>query len=304
MNGVEGPEHRTSDMPEVEDRMTRYLLGELSPEEMLQVETEYFRDEDYFESIQALEDQLVRDFIRGEMSPDLYRRFEARYRSSPELNEKIEFAQAVFSGCSSLIVEERRGVAATPSRDPLTYLRDFFRFTAPVFQYASAAVALLGIGLGYYEWTQTTRLKSELAQFREQNNSLAQQKSALDRAFADLPKIPPLVASFVLMPGVSRDQSKATVLSVPDGLGNVQFKLPLPSGMKYHGFRIVLQRVPTTLVSTQDLPPDALVDSGKALKLSIPSVSLKAGRYVLYVKGHTERGEYEDVQYYTFAVEK
>jgi anti-sigma factor RsiW len=291
-------------MPEVEDRMTRYLLGELSPEETLQVETEYFRDDDCFESIQALEDQLLRDFVRGEMDPELYRRFQARYRSSPELAEKIEFAQAVFSGCRNLREEERQREVAARQRTLLSTLRELFKFDFPAFQYAAAAVALLGVGLGYYEWTRAARLKSELAQFQDQNKSLAQQKSALDRALADMPKRPPLVASFVLMPGVSRDQSRATVLSVPDGLGSVEFKLPLPPGIKYASFRAVLQRVPDTKVSIQDLQPGALVDAGKALKLSVPSVSLKAGQYILFVKGRSERGEYEDVQYYAFGVEK
>jgi anti-sigma factor RsiW len=291
-------------MPEVENQMTRYLLGELSPEEMLQVETEYFRDEDFFESIQALEDQLVRDFVRGEMAPDLYRRFQARYRSSPELAKKIEFAQAIFSGCCSLLDEERQRDVAAHQRTLLSTLRELFKFDVPAFQYAAAAVALLGMSLCYYEWTRATRLKSELAQFQEQNNSLAQQKSALDRALANVPKAPPLVATFVLMPGVSRDQSKATVLSVPDGLGSVEFKLPLPPGIRYPGFRAVLQRVPYTQVSIQDLPPSALVDDGKALVVGIPSVSMKAGQYILFVKGRNGRDEFEDVQYYAFSVEK
>jgi hypothetical protein len=238
------------------------------------------------------------------MAPDLYRRFQARYRSSPELAEKIEFAQAILSGCISLRAEQRRTVEVTPNRNPLTYLLDLFRFGAPVFQYATAAVALLGISLGYFEWTRTTRLTSELAQYREQNNSLAQQKSALDRALASVPKTPPLVASFLLKPEVSRDLSQSTVLSVPNGLGNVELKLPLQPRIKYAGFRVVLQRLPNTQVSIQDLAPDAFVDDGNALKFSVPSVSLKPGQYVLFVKGRNGRDEFEDVQYYAFGVEK
>jgi hypothetical protein len=291
-------------MPEAEDRMTQYLLGELSPEEMLQIETEYFCDDNNFESIQALEDQLVRDFIRGEMAPDLYRRFQARYRSSPELAEKIEFAQAVFSGCRNLREEERQRAVAAHQRTLLSTLRELFNFDVPAFQYAAAAVALLGVGLGYYQWTRAARLKSDLAQFQDQNKSLAQQKSALDRALANVPKAPPLVASFVLMPGVSRDQSKPTVLAVPAGLDSVEFKLPLPPGITYPSFRVVLQRVSGAQVSLQDLSPSALVDKGRAMKLGVPSASLKAGQYLLFIKGLNGRGEYEDVQYYAFGVEK
>jgi hypothetical protein len=84
----------------------------------------------------------------------------------------------------------------------------------------------------------------------------------------------------------------------------VELKLPLQPRIKYAGFRVVLQRLPNTQVSIQDLAPDALVDDGNALKFSVPSVSLRPGQYVLFVKGRNGRGEYEDVQYYAFGVEK
>lgn len=290
-------------MPEVESRMTRYLLGELSPEEMLQVENEYFRDEECFESIQALEDQLLRDFVRDEMDGNLRRRFEARYRSSPELLEKIEFARAVLSGLN-VLAGERRGVMAAPTKQGWLSLREFFRFRLSVFQYATASLALFGIALGYVEWARSTRLELAIAQLQQEKSSLAQQKSSLDRALSERPKVPPLVASFILAPGMSRDQGGANVLFVPSGLGEVRLKLPLPQSIKYSGYRLVLQKSPSVQVSSEDLPSDALVDSGKALMFRVPSVSLRPGQYVLFVKGRSERGEYEDVQYYAFAVAK
>ena len=298
---MEGPERRISDMPEAENRITRYLLGELSPAEMLQLENDYFRDEELFESVQALEDQLLRDFVRDEMDNDRRRRFEARYRGSPELAKKIEFAQAVLSGLN-LLAEQRSGATAPAGPSRRLSIRDLFNFRVSVFQYATVGLALLGIGVGYVEWTRSARLELALANVQQEKNSLAQQKSALDRALSERPKEPPLVASFILMPGISRDQGGGNVLLVPSGLGEVRLKLPLPQAIKYAGYRIVLQRSPSGQVSSQDYPPDAVVDSGKAIVFSVPSVSLRAGQYILFVKGRSVRGDYEDVQYYPFEV--
>ena len=59
---MEGPERRISDMPEAENRITRYLLGELSPAEMLQLENDYFRDEELFEFFQNGTRQIAHVF--------------------------------------------------------------------------------------------------------------------------------------------------------------------------------------------------------------------------------------------------
>ena len=299
---MEGPERWRLDMSDVENRMTRYLLGELSPEEVLQVENEYFRDEKYFESIQALEDQLLRDFVRDEMDSDLRRRFEARYRSSPELEEKIEFARAVLSSLN-ILAEERRGVAATASRRPRFSLRDFFNFRLSVFQYVTAALAVLGIGVGYFAWMRNARLESDLAQLRQEKTAVAQEKTALERALSERRQEPPIVASFILVAGVSRDQDVSNVLAAPTAVGRVQFTLPLPEAIKYSGYQAVLQRGGAQVFS-QELPRDALINSGKAVVVSLPSMSLRPGRYILYVTGRHESGPYQTVQYYAFSVKE
>ncbi len=290
--------------PEVEARVRRYLLGDLPPDEALALESNYFEDDELFDSVQIMEDELVRDFLKGEMAPDLRQRFELRYSSSPELIKKIEFARAVLLASENLRSEKQPGrvLPAAADKRPSSTLWDFFRFRVSLFQYATV-IAGLAIGwFGLFMWTENSRLKLDLARVQNQNKSLADEKSLLSRALSERPKEPLLVASFILSPGVSRSDGASEPLVVPAGIGQVDFKVPLPSGVKYQGYRAVLQRLPSGQVSSQDLPPSAIVDSGRALIVGIPSVSLKAGRYVLYAKGRNERGEYEDVQYYAFAV--
>jgi anti-sigma factor RsiW len=289
--------------PEIEEQMVRYLLGELPPQDALAVENNYFENEEYFELIQALENELIRDYVRGEMAPDLRGRFEARYRSSKELAKKIEIAQAILAESAKIRGEERSGdlvVASGPRAKRI--LADYFLIGLLGFRWAAAVGVIAAIGLSVLLWKQNSQLRLNLAQVQRENRSLVEEKSAPDRAVSEKPKEPVLVASFILTPGLSRDKGNAERLIVPAAIGRVDFKLPLPSGISYPALRAVLERVPDGQVSSQDLPLNALVDSGRALVVGVPSASLRAGRYVLYVKGRSSQGEYEDVQYYAFIV--
>ena len=292
--------------PDTEERMIRYLLGELTPEEALSVETQYFEDDEFFQWVQFLEDELLRDFVRGEMDAGLRQRFERRYLNSPELLQKIKLTEAVFAESAKLHLESSAGsaVPSTTAHEQTKFsLRDFIRFRTPIFLYASAAALGLLVTVALFLWTQNSRLQSTIAQLRRENNSLEQQTSRLDRALSEKPKDMPLIASFILNPGVSRNQGAAAPLVIPTGIGMVRLTLPLPPGIKYPGFRIVLEKVPAAQITSQDLSQDALVDSGRSLLVSIPSVSLKPGRYLIYVNGRNERGELDNVQYYVFTIE-
>jgi len=247
---------------------------------------------------------MVRDYVRGEMAPDLRSRFEARYRSSEELARKLEIAQAVLGEAGRIRGEERSGdPAVTTGPEAKHSLARFFRFRLPVLQWAAAVAVLAVFGSAVLLLRQNTRLRVNLSAVQQENRSLVEEKSTLDRTLSERPKEPVLVASFILTPGLSRSAGNAQRLIVPAAIGRVDFKLPLPSGISYPALRAVLERVPDGQVSSQDLPPNALVDSGRALVVGVPSVSLRAGRYVLYVKGRNGRGEYANVQYYGFMVE-
>src|ERR1700758_3504068 len=95
---------------ESDQRMIEYLLGELPRDQALLLEERYFHDGEYFESLQALEHELIRDFVNDEMAPDLRERFERRYRSSRDLAEKIAFVEAIRSEAGKLREGRQRGL--------------------------------------------------------------------------------------------------------------------------------------------------------------------------------------------------
>src|SRR5215467_1864906 len=70
-----------------EKLMIRYLLGNLPEEQQLQVEREFLGDDQRYERLLALEDELFYDYAQNKLSPGEREQFEKRFLST-ERNRK------------------------------------------------------------------------------------------------------------------------------------------------------------------------------------------------------------------------
>src|SRR3954467_12293865 len=75
--------------------LVRYLLGNLTEEEQVQVEDRAFADRDYMAALDAAEADLIDAYVSGELAQADRRAFELRFLTSPERRRKIEFAQVL-----------------------------------------------------------------------------------------------------------------------------------------------------------------------------------------------------------------
>ena len=71
------------------------LLGELSDQERDQLEELYFSDDEQFELLSALEDELVHDYVAGALPEEETKRFEEHNLQSPRVAKKAERAKAL-----------------------------------------------------------------------------------------------------------------------------------------------------------------------------------------------------------------
>ncbi len=86
----------TNSQIERDNRLIRYLLGEMSGEEQEKLEDAYFSDDALYEELEATETALIDAYVRGQISEDIRSRFEERYLASPRQREKVEFARLLF----------------------------------------------------------------------------------------------------------------------------------------------------------------------------------------------------------------
>ena len=85
--------------PEFEETSERYLLGQLSEAEAERFEESYFADDALFERFQAVKDELLDAYARGELAGEKQTRFRKYFLASPahrrELEETRKFISAV-----------------------------------------------------------------------------------------------------------------------------------------------------------------------------------------------------------------
>src|SRR6185295_6585139 len=73
--------------------LRRYLLGELSEAERAGVETRLLTDDGLFEELVLLEEDLIDEYVFGELSPGVRERLETHFAAAPERQEAIRLAR-------------------------------------------------------------------------------------------------------------------------------------------------------------------------------------------------------------------
>src|SRR5262245_31044689 len=100
-----------------EKLLTRYLLGRLPEEQQLQVEGEFLSDDQRYEWLLALENELFYDYAQNKLSPDEREQFEKRFLSSEQNRKRAMIASAVAQKMSeSAWVEKAEQVIADRER--------------------------------------------------------------------------------------------------------------------------------------------------------------------------------------------
>ena len=77
---------------ETQTRLRNYLLGQCDEAECEAVETMVFTDDDLFEELQVLEDEIIDEYLNDKLSPEARTHFEEHFLAAPERVEQLRFA--------------------------------------------------------------------------------------------------------------------------------------------------------------------------------------------------------------------
>ena len=156
----------------------RYLLGDLSEEEQIQLEKECLADDEAFERLLMLESELNDAYVRGELSGRDRQLFERSVLGSPRRRQRVEFAQALKRCVSEASVASMSG-PALGRESRVRWLPSFAlragRHSQPanerpqfpdkrrVLLWSSAAAVVLAAFVGSWLVVEAWRLRGELA---------------------------------------------------------------------------------------------------------------------------------------------
>ena len=86
----------------------KYLLGELSERQQAELEARYFADDQLFEQLLMVEDELIEKYARGEVSGSERDLLERYFLRSQERRKRVMFVQALMKYLASLTEDVSR----------------------------------------------------------------------------------------------------------------------------------------------------------------------------------------------------
>jgi hypothetical protein len=296
-----------------EARQVEYLLGNLTEEEQVEVEDRALGDQDYLIALEAVEADLIDAYVRGELSPSDRRGFEFRFLTSPERRRKVEFARALATTTSEFPPQESR----IPGR---RFFMSAFWGWNPVVQYAAGMAAVIGIAVGAWLVSDNAAIRARMATleaersgFEAREQSLRQQLSeeqnraaalaAQNRQSAEAAPAP-LFASLVLVPGLSRAQTRVEQLVLNASVQIARLEVQLEARDDFPRFRAELRTRSGEEVLFRSNLVRRKSGLGFTVSVEVPASALAVGDYELALKGMAAGRTAQDIGYYYFAVQR
>lgn len=304
-----------------DERLVDYLLGALPDEEAERLDELSVTDDEVAWRLQAIENDLVDAYVRGELPGAALERFETAYLASPGRRRKVEFAEALRG------IEARRAArsaAAVPlpapraKEDAAASARGTPR---QVHSWALAAAALVAVSVSAYFFMENRRLQEEVTRVQsstaglegtaaELRTELEQERSVntairdeLARLRASLPavRVPPL-RPFVLLP-MRRGVEGPSLIEIPAGSGSVPMRLRLES--EDFASYVVVLRNPATgeAVWESGRLRSRSGDAERYVEIEVPAAVLEPRTWTLELTGRPVSGPAEFVTSYVFRVE-
>ncbi len=318
-----------------EKLIAQYLLGDLTEEQQVDIEDRAFQDTEYLASITAVENDLIDEYVRGEMPETVRQKFENRFLASGERRKRVEFAKAL-THITSEYAFKGKGVVAPVSLSWRDSLEAFFRSLNPVAKFAMAAIVLMVLVGGAWLITETLRLRNRLTTLQAENQSrqnlerqmelerrrneeltaqLNQEKQQREQSEESLQRISEtanettpapraIIASLTLLPGISRGGGDKPSVTVAPGARLVKLQIGIDPEEQYKTFAVDLRSVAGRQVWTRENLSARNRRGVRSIGLTLPATALRPGEYELKLTGVTEGGATEDVGFYYFDVRK
>ena len=317
-----------------EKLIARYLLGDLPEEQQVAIEDRAFADKDYLALVTAVENDLIDEYVRHELTTTERQQFERQFLASAERRKRVEFAKALARVPA---IPERTVVSERAQWSWRDSLYAFISGLNPAARFAMAAVILLLLVGGAWLLTETLRLRRQLTQLQAQNqarqNELQQQVEAERRRGEELnarltqeqqqreqseeslrqlsetgdatnPPPRPIVAALTLLPGLSRGGGDKARLVMPEAARLVRLQIGIDPDEPYKTFAVELRTAAGRQVWTRENLSARTRGRTHAVSLTLPAAALKSGDYELRLSGRKEAGESEDVGFYYFDVKR
>src|ERR1700750_343708 len=123
-----------------DDLVRKFLLGQVSPQEEGEIAALMFEDPDKFSQLESVEDDLIDEFLQEELSPADKQGFERHFLAQPGRRENLKLSRALHQHFDNEDVPALVPVVVPDNRVSVFGL---FRISRPAFRFSLAAAILI-----------------------------------------------------------------------------------------------------------------------------------------------------------------
>jgi hypothetical protein len=308
-----------------ENRMHRYLLGDLPEAEAIALDQQLFVEDETIEEMQEIENRLVDDYIRDRLSSADRERFESHYLASPVHRQRVRVAEELIKKADGSMTEADVGVSGSSG---WAKPAGSFGISRSWWPFAAAAAIMLLIAGSLWLSIDRVRLRREVARLavesetrriREQaladqiavaRNQNEEMLAELDRLRGEQnagtqpgPRTLQGILSFVLSPRLIRSGGDPQSLVIPRATGVVRLLMRVGQGDSRR-FRVAVRKVGGRQIWNRSNLEPRLENAGYAVAVDIPSGRLAPGDYIMTLSALDSAGELEEVNNYFFRIVK
>jgi hypothetical protein len=323
-----------------EKLLISYLLGNLAEVHRLRLERKFLGDDQFYERLLALEDELFYDYAQGKLSSADRKQFEIQFLTFARNRKREKLASALIHNISEAApvvkIEPDLARLATP-QFLWSSLKSFSSIQSRAMRVSLATLAIMLLVLIWLAYGKVM-LRNDFDQLRAEqalHKDRLQRQSQQERARAEeltrqlrrekdenallrqkLIKMKArsarhgerllTVIPFVLLPSVVRDLATGMKkLYIPPGVHRLKLQLNLKGEAEHRSYQVTLLTDEGVERWSQDMFRAERRDSGHAIVVSLPSRLLEVGDYELRLKGTASDGTQEETgDYYYFSIVK
>jgi len=322
-----------------EKLLIRYLLGSLPEEQRLKVEGEFLSDDQRYERLLALENELFYDYAQNKLSPGEREQFEKQFLSSEENRKRVMIASALARKMSESASFETTEKSVADREQPRFWqsLKSYFVTQGAAMRVSLAALAIMSLALIWLvvemvrlrnEFNQTwaqlavqedrlrqraqqeraraDELNLKLEREKDENATLRQELSKMQAQSGGQRARPPSVISLVLTPSIIRDQAPGMKkYYLTQGARLLKLLLKLKGEVEYKSYQVTLLTAEGAERWSQDMLQAQRTGLGRYIELWLPNKTLTPGDYELRLKGYASDGTLEETgDYYYLSIRR
>ncbi|PYX94849.1 MAG: hypothetical protein DMG67_00510 [Acidobacteria bacterium] len=294
--------------------MISYLLGEMSSGERAELEERYFADDDLFNELVCLENEIIDFYVQGKVSKNEQRQFERFFLVAPERQEKVRFAKSLLNHVKRKAeVQDSTTERKADQRKFASALHTFFSSLRPQgLPLAAIFVTVAAIGLWLFlvnhgiqrepilEPVNAHPKETKLSRSDSLTSLPSQRATGNNEKHEIVQSQPSATVALVLSDGLARSSGEQPSLLITPDISRVRLQLTLESD-RYSNYTVRLETAEGEPVwQGRHIKSHADRDT-KAITVELQSKLLPSGDYIVRLSG-AKRDRQEEVEAYGFRV--